>query len=156
MNISYCKNWISAIFPKTTKKLLHHSYPCWKGQNRSWTGQNWSLTSPHRCRITSFSQLKQISQSGQDVFYFMFSITFKAFVMFVTFLLFQSNLYVVSARGKEPKISVHRDLFRTKIPKRKNIQTHSCFYAPYQAWIGLQPNWFSWMPQKHHLPKISS
>ena len=74
------------------------------------------------------------------VFYFMFSITFKAFVMFVTFLLFQSNLYVVLARGKGSKISVHRDLLRTKIPKQKNIQTHSCFYAPYQAWIGLQPN----------------
>ena len=37
----------------------------------------------------------------------MFSLTFKAFVMFLTFLLFQSNLCVVLAREKCPKISVH-------------------------------------------------
>ena len=28
-----------------------------------------TLPSPHRCRITSFSQLKRISQSGQDKFF---------------------------------------------------------------------------------------
>ena len=50
------------------------------------------------------------------VFYFMFSLTFKPFVMLVTFLLFQSNLYIVLARGKTPKNSVHTDLFKNKIP----------------------------------------
>ena len=46
--------------------------------------------------------------------------------MFVTFLLFQSNLYVVLARGKGPKNSVHRDLFKTKTPKQKKKQIPSC------------------------------
>ena len=47
-------------------------------------------------------------------FYFMFSLTFKAFVTFVTFLLFQCNLYVVLGLGKCPKNRIHRDLFKTK------------------------------------------
>ena len=37
--------------------------------------------------------------------------------MFVTFLLFQRNLYVVLACGKSPKNSAHRDLFKTKMPR---------------------------------------
>ena len=49
----------------------------------------------------------------------MFSVTFKAFVVFVTFLLFQSNLYIVLAHGKGPKNNFHRDLFKTKNPKQK-------------------------------------
>ena len=44
-------------------------------------------------------------------FYFLFSLLFKAFVMFVTFLLFQSNLYVVLACGKGPKNSVQIEIF---------------------------------------------
>ena len=36
------------------------------------------------------------------------SITLKAFVMHVTFLLFHRNLYVVLARAKYPKNSIHR------------------------------------------------
>ena len=56
----------------------------------------------------------------------MFSLTFKVFVMFVTFLLFQSNLFVVLACGKSPKNSVHRDLFKTKSPTQKNSQPSSC------------------------------
>ena len=46
----------------------------------------------------------------------MFTLTFKAFVMFVTFLLFQSNLYIVLASGKGPKNSVLRDLLNTIKP----------------------------------------
>ena len=53
-------------------------------------------------------------------FYFMISLTFKAFVMFVTFPLFQSNLYKVLAHGKGPKNSIHMDLFKTKKPYTKN------------------------------------
>ena len=49
-------------------------------------------------------------------FYFMFSLTFKAFVMLLTLLLFQSNLYVFLAHGKGLKNNVHRDLFRAKKP----------------------------------------
>ena len=49
----------------------------------------------------------------------MFSLTFKAFVMFVTLLIFQSNLSIVLAREKGPKNSVHRDFFKTKNPKQK-------------------------------------
>ena len=59
------------------------------------------------------------------IFYLMFSLTFKAFVMLVTFVLFQSNLYIVLAHGKGPRNSVCKDLFKTKI---QNV------------WIGLQPN----------------
>ena len=36
--------------------------------------------------------------------------------MFVTSLLFQSNLYIVLASGKGPK---NRELFKTKNPKQK-------------------------------------
>ena len=42
--------------------------------------------------------------------------------MFVTFLLFQSNFYVILARGKGPQNSVHRDLFKTKNPKHKTLK----------------------------------
>ena len=42
--------------------------------------------------------------------------------MFVTFLLFESNLYLVLAREKGPKNSVHRDLFETKKPLAKSLQ----------------------------------
>ena len=73
------------------------------------------------------------------VFYFMFSVLFKAFVMFVTFLLFQNNLYVVLVRRRGPKNSVHRDLFKTKNPKQKT-QAPAAFYALYGVWIGLQLN----------------
>ena len=44
---------------------------------------------------------------------------FKAFVMFVTFLLFQGNLFVVLACGKGPKNSIHRDFFKIKTPEIK-------------------------------------
>ena len=43
--------------------------------------------------------------------------------MFVIFLLFQINLYLVLARGKGHKNSIHRDLFKTKNSKKK---TDSC------------------------------
>ena len=39
--------------------------------------------------------------------------------MFVTFLLFQSNLHVDLAREKGPKNCIHRDLFWAKNPKQK-------------------------------------
>ena len=60
--------------------------------------------------------------------------------MLVTFLPFQSNLYVVLERGKGPKNNVHKDLFKTKNPKQKKPRTPAAFYAPYNAWISLQPN----------------
>ena len=53
--------------------------------------------------------------------------------MFVTFLLFQSNLYVVFACGKGLKYSVHRNLFKTKSPKQKTARLQAVFYAPYGA-----------------------
>ena len=71
---------------------------------------------------------------------FVAEVTFKAFVMFVTFLPFQTNLYVVLARGKGPKNSVHRDLFKTKNPKQKPHRPPVAIYMPCNAWIGLQPN----------------
>ena len=52
------------------------------------------------------------------VFYFMFSLIFKVFVMFVTFLLFQSNLYIVLAPAKGPENSVYIDLFHKKTFKK--------------------------------------
>ena len=111
------------------------------------------LTSPHRCCVTSFSHLNQVSQSGQNTFfYFMFSVTFKALVMFATFLQFQSNLDVVLASAKCPKISVFIEIFLIKTTPR----TPAASSMPHGAWISLQPNWFSQMPQKHHPPKISS
>ena len=41
--------------------------------------------------------------------------------MFVTFLLFQRNLYVVLSHGKSPKKGIYRDLFITKKPKQKTL-----------------------------------
>ena len=55
---------------------------------------------------------------------------FKAFVMFVTFLLFQCNLHVVLAHGKGPKNSVHRGLFKTKNPKQNTQDSKLCFTYP--------------------------
>ena len=112
------------------------------------------LTSPHRCRITSFSKLKRISQSDHDKFFILFFLAFKAFVMFVTFLLFQSNLYVVLVCGKGSKNSLPRDLFKKKT--KKTSRPPAVFYASYSGWIYLQLNWFSQMPQKRHLSKMSS
>ena len=43
---------------------------------------------------------------------------------FVTLSLFQSNLYEVLARRKDPKNSAHRDLFKTK--NFKNFKTLQC------------------------------
>ena len=44
--------------------------------------------------------------------------------MFVKFFLFQTNLYVVLAYGKDPKNSIHSDLFKTN-HKQKTSQTPS-------------------------------
>ena len=60
------------------------------------------------------------------VFYFMFTLTFKAFVMLLTLLLFQSNLFVFLAHGKGLKNSVHRDLFRAKNAEQKTPLIPSC------------------------------
>ena len=67
----------------------------------------------------------------------MLSHTFKAFVMLVIFLLFQSNLYLVLASAKDPKDSVHRDIFKAKNPKQKTPRPPAAFYVPYGAWIDL-------------------
>ena len=72
------------------------------------------------------------------IFYFMFSLTFKVFVTFVTLLPFQSNSYIVLLRQKGPKNSVCRYLFKTKSPKQKSRRLPAVIYAPYGVWIGLQ------------------
>ena len=51
------------------------------------------------CNII-FPTAKNFSVRSRCVFYFMFSLKFKAFVMFLTFLLFQSNLYIVLAHRR--------------------------------------------------------
>ena len=53
---------------------------------------------------------------------------------------------------KGPKNSIQDQ----KNPKQKSHRPPAAFYMPYSAWIGLQPNSFYQMPQKCHLPKISS
>ena len=62
--------------------------------------------------------------------YFMFSLTLKISVMFVTFLLFKNNLHIVLARGKGPKNGVYRDIFKTS-------RHSAAFYAPYSVWISF-------------------
>ena len=57
----------------------------------------------------------------------MFSLTDKAFVMFVTFLLFQSNIYLVLAHGNGHKNSVHRDFFSTKKLNKPPLDPQLCF-----------------------------
>ena len=62
--------------------------------------------------------MTQIFKSGQGIFLnFLLSLTFQAFVMFVLFLPIQSNLYLVLARGKGPKNSIHKKFFKTKLPR---------------------------------------
>ena len=62
---------------------------------------------------------------------FIFSATFKAFVMLMTLLLFQSNLYLVLVHEKGPKNSIHRYLFKTKKILNKTPQTPAVFYMPH-------------------------
>ena len=76
------------------------------------------------------------------IFYFMFSLTFKVFVMFVTLLPFQSNSYIVLVREKDPKNSFCRYLFKTKSPKQKSRRLPAVIYVPYGVWIGLQSSFF--------------
>ena len=76
------------------------------------------------------------------IFYFMFSLTFKVFVMFVTLLPFQSNSYIVLVREKDPKNSFCRYLFKTKSPKQKSRRLPAVIYVPYGVWIGLQSSSF--------------
>ena len=60
----------------------------------------------NRCHINIiFSTEMNFPIRSRYVFYSMFSPTFRAFVTFMTFLLFQSNLYIVLAHGKGPKIA---------------------------------------------------
>ena len=61
--------------------------------------------------------------------------------MFVTFLLFQRNLYVVLACGKGPKNSAHRYPFKTKTPSMfapRPPQT-SC-HVLHGTWIDFWPD----------------
>ena len=95
------------------------------------------------------------------LFYFMFSFKFKAFAMFMTFLLFQSNLNLVLARlkGKKEFTEIFSRQKNLKLPPPlPPLHTPSCvFYMTYGAWIGLhQTNGFSQMPQKNYFPKIFS
>ena len=55
----------------------------------------------------------------------MFSLTFKAFVMSVTFLLFRCNFYIVLAREKVTKKAFIEVFSRQKKPETKNPQTPS-------------------------------
>ena len=57
---------------------------------------------------------------------------FLFYFFLTTFLLFQSNLYVVLARGKGPKNSVHKDLFKTINPKTPScvLRTLRCVDRP--------------------------
>ena len=89
------------------------------------------------------------------IFYFTFSLTFKAFVMFVTFLLFQSNFYIVLVHGKVLKIAFIEILVRQKTLNKEPLEPN-LFYLPYGAWIGLDSNSFSQLPQKFHISKIFS
>ena len=60
--------------------------------------------------------------------------------MFVTFLLFPNNLYVVLVCEKGLKNSIHRDLFKTKNTKQKTPRLPAAFYVPCGVWIDLQVN----------------
>ena len=54
-----------------------------------------------------------------------------------------------------PKIAFMEISLRQKT-LNKDPRYLAPFCAPYGTWIGLQANRFSRMPQKCHLPKISS
>ena len=101
--------------------------------------QGFNQPSQMSCNVI-FPTERNFQIRSKYIFHFMFSLTFKAFVMLVTFLLFQNNLYIVLARGKGPKNSVHRDLFKTKNPKQKNPRHTAVIYALLGAWVGLHPN----------------
>ena len=81
----------------------------WKVKLESWNTNHESL-----------NWTFQISKSGQNTF-FMFSLTFKAFVMSVTFLLFLCNFYIVLAREKATKTAFIEVFSRQKNPKQKML-----------------------------------
>ena len=56
------------------------------------------------------------------------SLIFKAFVMFMTFLLLQINLYIDLVWKKNPKNNAHTHLFKAKDPKQKKPTPSATFY----------------------------
>ena len=114
-----------------------------------------STVSKAYCKSTQIQEFNQPSQMlyniiflsesnfpirSRQLFYCMFSLTFKAFEMFMTFLLFQSNLNVVLAHGKGLRNSIIQIFSRQKNPKQKTPRPPAAFCAPQGAWIGLQPD----------------
>ena len=59
----------------------------------------------------------------------MFSFTFKIFVMFVTFLLRLTNLYIVLARGKGTKKAFIEIFSRQKTQTKKTRGPPAAFYV---------------------------
>ena len=57
----------------------------------------------------------------------MFSLAFKAFVMFTTFLLFHSSLYIVLAHGKGPKKAFIKTFSKQKTLNKKLLDLQLCF-----------------------------
>ena len=113
------------------------------------------VTSPHRCCIMSYSQLKQISQSGQDkIFLLCFLSHWKRLWCSWHFYYFKARINSIFPYGKAPISNIHRDLFKTKHPKQNMVRPQAAFYMPYGVWIGLQPNWFSQMSQNVIFPKF--
>ena len=109
------------------------------GCGGGWSIQKQDFTQPSQMsHNVIFTTEKNFPIRSRYVFCFKFSLTFKAFLMFAAFLVLLSNLYVVLARGKSPKKSTHRDLFKTKTRNKKSVDPQ--LYALYRLWIGLQPN----------------
>ena len=89
------------------------------------------------------------------VFHFQFSLTFKTFVTFVTFSLFQSNSYsyVVLELRKCPIIPFI-EIFLKQKPLNKTPQTKLVFLCALRC-MDRSSAWFSQMPERCHLLKIS-
>ena len=110
---------------------LHENYKIgileWKQWRGTWGGQaNFSGSGGYTALNTAFRiNIFRIEMTvnngccirGRQAFlmFMMRSLSCKAFVVFMTFLMFQKNLCVVCGKGL--KYSVYRDLFKTEKPK---------------------------------------
>ena len=110
---------------------LHENYKIgileWKQWRGTWGGQaNFSGSGGYTALNTAFRinifRIEMTVNNGCCIrarqaflMFMMRSLSCKAFVVFMTFLMFQKNLCVVCGKGL--KYSVYRDLFKTEKPK---------------------------------------
>ena len=113
----FCLKWSLAFFSISMFTYFFKKSWIFKASyyesNIVMTFQGFNKHSQMLCNVTLPTESNFAIRSRY--FFILSSLTFKAYAMFVTFLLFQSNLYVVLARGKGPRSCII-DIFARQIP----------------------------------------